>query len=200
MPLSSFSHWWGPLSRRLTPMVRAETASKLAPSQRALANTPCRGTSGARIAWLSAATQTWVRWFWGVGSSDGGAVQEGTPNPASVKCSTHVLTASKHGNGSLAIPCTMVVGPTCPVSPLSRLACGKESQSSDGERKRCRDSGHIVVWCNSHGLAETLPHAGIMAMRECFREVRPHTPQPAHQQQQPRCLWIFHSWNALEQS
>ena len=72
---------------------------------------------------------------------------------------------------------------------------------------RCRDSGHIVVWCNSQDLAETLPHACIVAVRECFREVRPYTLQPvvrprgnAHQQQQPRYLWIFHSWNALEQS
>ena len=115
-------------------------------------------------------------------------VRKGTPNPASVKRSTHVLTASKNGDGSMAIPYTMVVstvgwrsctmgaiGPTCPVNPLSQPACCRESQSSDGERKRCRDSGHIVVWCNSQDLAETLPHACIMALRECFSEDKPYT-------------------------
>ena len=38
-----------------------------------------------------------------------------------------------------------------------------------GVPKRC--SGHIVVWCDSQTLAETLPHTGIMTMRECFCEV-----------------------------
>ena len=172
------------------------TASELARGLTVLASERCRGTADAHT--VGFVHPNLLAGFWGVGSGNSGAVPQHCPRRELKPCLGQVChTRSdrlKTRDGSLAIPCTMVAATvgwrSCTtgrqsVSPPPGPAWARRPRPPT-ERKRSCDSGHI------------------MTMRECFYEVRSHTPQPgprgsAHQQQ-PCCLWILHCWNALEQN
>ena len=58
-----------------------------------------------------------------------------------------------------------------PSLDLSAMSPNPPVKNGDG-------TGNRLVWCDSQDLSQTLPHAGIMTMREGSREVRSNTPQP----------------------
>ena len=71
------------------------------------------------------------------------------------------------------------ISPTGPVSSLlDLLAAGSPSPPTENGSEAVTLATSFFFYCDSQNLAKTLPHAGIMTMRECFCEVRSHTPQP----------------------